>query len=232
MRTGLGKLESGPRSLCRGPADAPLVERLRSDGWHLGRTISNPARPAEGKLALTLLAGCLILHQLFLKRGHHRSPLPQKGISVLDGFLERISWKVFLESFLGRFSCKVFLNGFHHVRERQSVCRKIDPAEPTQLVMQSDGPRISTAHGHSGKGYTLDASIGAKLVAADHDECVCRARPVYTIAHIDDIYGRVVADERLMLPLPDGGAVTSAIASPRTIELAAQWTGTSNRRQQ
>jgi hypothetical protein len=116
-----------------------------------------------------------------------------------------------------------------------SVARSIQQPEPTQLVMQSDGTRISTAHGHTGKGYTLDANIGAKLtplVALDHYECVCRARPVYTIAHIDDIYGRVGADARLMLAFPDGGAVTSAIASPKTIELAAQWTGTSNRRHQ
>ena len=115
-----------------------------------------------------------------------------------------------------------------------SVARSIQQPELTQLVMQSDGTRISTALGHTGKGYTLDAYIGAKLtplVAPDHYERVCRARPVYTIAHIDDIYGRVVA-ERLMLPFPDGGAVTSAIASPETIELAAQWTGTSNRRHQ
>jgi len=116
-----------------------------------------------------------------------------------------------------------------------SAARSIQQPEPPQLVMQSDGTRISTAHGHSGKGYTLDANIGAKLtplVAADHDECVCRARPVYTTAHIDDIYERVVTDERLMQLFQEGGAVTSAIASPKTIELAAQWTGISNRRQQ
>jgi hypothetical protein len=71
MRTGLGKPESGPRSLCRGPADAPLVERLPPDGRRFGRTISNPPRPAEGKPALTLLADCLILHQIFLKKAHH-----------------------------------------------------------------------------------------------------------------------------------------------------------------
>jgi hypothetical protein len=115
-----------------------------------------------------------------------------------------------------------------------SVARSIQQPEPPQLIMQSDGTRISTAHEHSRKGYTLDANIGANLtplVAVDHDECVCRARPVYTIAHIDDIHGRVVADERLMLPFWDGVAVTSAIASKRT-EIAAQWTRISNRRHQ
>jgi hypothetical protein len=126
------------------------------------------------------------------------------------------------------------LNGFHHVRERQSVCRKIDPAAQAAATRHAERRHADPdSHGHTGKGYTLDGYMDARLVpfmfAVDY-ECVRRARPVYTIAYIDDIYGRVVADERLMLSYPDDGAVTSAIASPKTIELAAQWTGPSNRR--
>jgi len=48
-------------------------------------------------------------------------------------------------------------------------------------------------------------------------QCIKRALPVYTIANVDDIYGRVVAYERLLLPFTEGGAVTHIIASLKTI---------------
>ena len=48
-------------------------------------------------------------------------------------------------------------------------------------------------------------------------ECVHRARPVYTISNVDDIYGRIVAYERLLLPFSRGGDVTHVIASLKTI---------------
>jgi hypothetical protein len=92
--------------------------------------------------------------------------------------------------------------------------------EPPRITIQSDGTRISVAYGHTGKGRTLDDYIGARLapfVMPIYYECVRRALPVYTIAHIDDIYGRVVAYERLVLPFSDAGAVTHAIASLKTI---------------
>jgi hypothetical protein len=48
-------------------------------------------------------------------------------------------------------------------------------------------------------------------------ETVRRALPVYTISHIDDICGRIVAYERLLLPFSQGGSATDVIASLRTI---------------
>jgi hypothetical protein len=48
-------------------------------------------------------------------------------------------------------------------------------------------------------------------------ECVRRALPVYTISNIDDIYGRIVAYERLLLPFSEGGGVTHVVASLKTI---------------
>jgi len=48
-------------------------------------------------------------------------------------------------------------------------------------------------------------------------EAVQRGLPVYTISNIDDIYGRIVAYERLLLPFSDGGGVTHVIASLKTI---------------
>jgi hypothetical protein len=50
-----------------------------------------------------------------------------------------------------------------------------------------------------------------------YHECVRRALPVYTIANIDDVYGRIVAYERLLLPFSQGAQVTQVIASLKTI---------------
>jgi hypothetical protein len=48
-------------------------------------------------------------------------------------------------------------------------------------------------------------------------ECLARALPVYTVSHVDDIYGRIVAYERLLLPFWDGSAVNHVNASLKTI---------------
>jgi hypothetical protein len=92
--------------------------------------------------------------------------------------------------------------------------------EPPQITIQSEGTRISAAYGHTGKGRPLEDYIGAPLVPSVmpvYHECVRRALPVYTIAHIDDVHGRVVAYERLLMPFGQNGAVTQAIASLKTI---------------
>lgn len=92
--------------------------------------------------------------------------------------------------------------------------------QPPRLTIQSDGTRMSNAYGHTGKGRYLDEYIGAKLVPVVmpvYYECVKRALPVYTISNIDDIYGRVVAYERLLLPFSEDAEVTRMIASLKTI---------------
>ena len=92
--------------------------------------------------------------------------------------------------------------------------------QPPRLTIQSDGTRISNAYGHTGKGRYLDEYIGARLVPVVmpvYYQCIKRALPVYTISHIDDIYGRIVAYERLLLPFSEGGSVTHIIASLKTI---------------
>jgi hypothetical protein len=48
-------------------------------------------------------------------------------------------------------------------------------------------------------------------------ECVRRALPAYTISMIDDIYGRAVAYERLLLPFSNGNGISDIIASLKTI---------------
>ena len=91
---------------------------------------------------------------------------------------------------------------------------------PPRLVIDSDGTRMSSAYGNTGKGRYLDEYLGARLapiVMPVYYECIARRLPAYTIATIDDIYGRIVAYERLLLPFSDGGDVTHIIASLKTI---------------
>jgi hypothetical protein len=91
---------------------------------------------------------------------------------------------------------------------------------PPRLTIDSDGTRMSSAYGNTGKGRYLDEYLGARLapiVMPVYYECIARGLPAYTIANIDDIYGRIVAYERLLLPFSEGGNVTHIIASLKTI---------------
>jgi len=88
------------------------------------------------------------------------------------------------------------------------------------LLIESDGTRMSSAYGNTGKGRYLDDYLGPRLapvVMPIYYECVRRALPVYTISNIDDIYGRIVAYERMLLPFAQAGNVTHMIASLKTI---------------
>ena len=92
--------------------------------------------------------------------------------------------------------------------------------QPPRLLIESDGTRMSAAYGNTGKGRYLDEYLGARLapmVMPVYYVCIARRLPAYTIANMDDIYGRVVAYERLLLPFSDGGNVTHIIASLKTI---------------
>ena len=91
---------------------------------------------------------------------------------------------------------------------------------PPRLTIQSDGTRMSSAYGHTGKGKFLDEYLGPRLapiVMPVYYKCIARKLPVYTIANIDDAYGRIVAYERLLLPFSDRSGVTHIIASLKTI---------------
>jgi hypothetical protein len=91
---------------------------------------------------------------------------------------------------------------------------------PPRLTIQSDGTRMASAYGHTGKGRYLDEYLGARLapvVMPVYCECIKCALPVYTISNIDDSYGRIVAYERLLMPFSEGGSVTHIIASLKTI---------------
>jgi hypothetical protein len=91
---------------------------------------------------------------------------------------------------------------------------------PPRLIIDSDGTRMSSAYGHTGKGRYLDEYLGARLapiVMPIYYECIARGLPAYTIANIDDIYGRIVSYERLLLPFTQQGKVSHIIASLKTI---------------
>jgi len=91
---------------------------------------------------------------------------------------------------------------------------------PPRLTIQSNGTRMSSAYGNTGKGRSLDEYLGVRLapvVMPVYYECVARGLPVYTVSNIDDIYGRIVAYERLLLPFAEAGSVTHVIASLKTI---------------
>jgi hypothetical protein len=93
-------------------------------------------------------------------------------------------------------------------------------AAPPRLTIQSDGARMSSAYGNIGKGRYLDEYLPANLapvVMPIYYECITRSLPAYTISNIDDIYGRIVAYERLLLPFSAGDGVTHIIASLKTI---------------
>jgi hypothetical protein len=94
---------------------------------------------------------------------------------------------------------------------------------PPRLTIQSNGTRISSAYGNPGKGRFLDEYLGPRLVPVvmpSYYECVQRSLPVYAISTIDDIYGRTVACERLLLPFMEAGRAAHVIASVKTISEA------------
>jgi hypothetical protein len=91
---------------------------------------------------------------------------------------------------------------------------------PPRLTIQSEGTRMSRAYGYTGKGRYLDEYVGPRLapvVMPIYHECIASGLPVYSVSSVDDIYGRIVAYERLLLPFGQDGNVTHLIASLKTI---------------
>lgn len=97
----------------------------------------------------------------------------------------------------------------------------IEHAEPENRIMiDSDGTRLSDAYGTRGRGRYLEEYLGPKLapiVMPIYRECILRRLPVYTISKVDDLYGRKVDYERLLLPFSEGAGVNRIMASLKTI---------------
>ncbi|MCK1409414.1 PAS domain-containing protein [Bradyrhizobium sp. 76] len=93
---------------------------------------------------------------------------------------------------------------------------------PPVLTIQSEGTRMSTAYGQTGKGRRLDEYVGPRLAASVmpvYHLCVARRCPVYTVSHLEDASGHKVEYERLLLPFGAGSEVTEIIASLKTISI-------------
>jgi hypothetical protein len=96
----------------------------------------------------------------------------------------------------------------------------VDTAQPPRFIIQSDGTRMSSAYGLTGKGRYLDEYLPAKLldlVIPVYHKCVAAGLPVYTISTINDTYGRSVAYERMLLPFSESGRISHVLASLKTI---------------
>jgi len=93
---------------------------------------------------------------------------------------------------------------------------------PPRLIIDSNGTRMASAYGTTGKGRYLDDYLGPILgpvVLPAYHACIARQLPVYTISMIDDVSGRAVAYERMLMPFSNAanGGVTHIIASLKTI---------------
>ena len=63
---------------------------------------------------------------------------------------------------------------------------------PPHIIIDSDGTRMASAYGHTGKGRRLEDYLGpslAPLVMPIYYECIRRRLPAYTIAHVDEVIG-------------------------------------------
>jgi hypothetical protein len=100
------------------------------------------------------------------------------------------------------------------------VFLKVENAQPPRMIIERDGARMTSAYGNSGAGRYLDEYLGSKLaplILPIYQTCLHRALPVYSIANVDDSFGRIVAYERLLLPFSSSNGVTHVIASLKTI---------------
>jgi hypothetical protein len=92
-----------------------------------------------------------------------------------------------------------------------------------QFIIDSHGSRLSQAYGSVGTnnvGKDLRDYVGPRMVdfvLPIYEVCAERALPVYSVSLIDDMNGRTVAYERLLLPFSSAGAVTHIVASLKTI---------------
>ncbi|MFZ5731686.1 MAG: hypothetical protein ACOY4O_03050 [Pseudomonadota bacterium] len=91
---------------------------------------------------------------------------------------------------------------------------------PPRLIFERESMRMAAALGHASNGRVLDDYLGpqmAAIVMPVYYECISRALPVYTIFAFEDVHGRKVDYERLLLPFADGQHVDHIIASHKNI---------------
>ena len=97
---------------------------------------------------------------------------------------------------------------------------------PARFRIESNGTRMASAYGATGRGRDLEEYLGpirrAPIMPAYYG-CVDRMLPIFTISMVQDVHGRPVVYERLLMPFssaPVGAGpavVTDIIASLKTI---------------
>lgn len=101
------------------------------------------------------------------------------------------------------------------------ICYSITYADGhPHVTIDSFGARMSKAYGTSGVGRELRDYVGPKLaplILPNYYQCIARRLPVYTISKVEDVHGRSVDFERLLLPFMDGIVVNRIIAWVETI---------------
>jgi hypothetical protein len=200
--------------------------------WRVGQAFSPARQPRKAAVNGVLLQSGVFIE--YFRRGRIMSRFAIAGIAVLEfesaqpSVVKSIKQRDLLNTWLRLYARDQSLPRMDEYRPERLedelpdlVFFTVDANEaPPRLKIESDGTRMSSAYGNTGKGRYLDEYLGARLapiVVPVYHQCIARRLPAYTIATIDDIYGRIVAYERLLLPFSDGGDVTHIIASLKTI---------------
>ena len=91
---------------------------------------------------------------------------------------------------------------------------------PPRTRIDSDGPRLESAFGAPARGKFLDEYIDPKLQPMTmpvYYKCIHRGLPVFTVSSVADTAGRIVAQERLLLPFASQNRVDRLLASMKPI---------------
>lgn len=104
---------------------------------------------------------------------------------------------------------------------KEIICYTVTyPAEAPRIRIDSFGKRMSIAYGAAATGRDLCEYIGPKLIPLimpNYYACIARRLPIYTISTVEDIHGRSVDFERLLMPFEDGGIINRIMAWVETI---------------
>jgi hypothetical protein len=86
-------------------------------------------------------------------------------------------------------------------------------ADQTRFMIRYYGSRVADAYGMQCKGKFLDEVMPAAILTA-YERVVDARQPVYTVIDIPDLGGRIVHNERLLLPFGrDGLSVDRILTS-------------------
>jgi hypothetical protein len=101
------------------------------------------------------------------------------------------------------------------------ICYTVTYSGETPLIrIDSFGKRMSIAYGVAAAGCDLAEYVGPKLaplIMPNYYACIARRLPIYTISTAEDVHGRSVDFERLLMPFEDNGIINRIMAWVETI---------------